>query len=136
MAVLRGAGGAVLVGTDVVAEVESWTMDHVLELADTTALGDKDRTFDTYTLRNTTGSMSVKFNSTDTAQIAINAQIVSGATPAVVTLVLLTNNTVGSKAGYTGSAWLTGLGITTGVDSAIMENVSFQYSGGVTAYTT
>lgn len=131
MAILRGAGGGLVFdGGAADAVVTQWTMDHNVELADTTAMGDKDRTFDTYTLRNTTGSGSAYYDPGNAGIAKLDDYIVSSTTPASAVLRL---ETVDGSAGYTGTAWISGITLGASVDGVITFNFNYQYTGGVTA---
>jgi len=131
----RGSNGAVLIGSDQMAFVTQWSLGSAQEVADTTSLGDTDRTH-IPVLRATTGSFQGHFDISDTAQAAMYSQIVSSSDLLTVTLVLIYNNTAGSVAGYTGTATLTNIEITDQVDNTVQFSADYEYSGGVTAYTT
>jgi hypothetical protein len=66
MATFTGSDGVILVGTDQIAEVRSYSIDETMDTLEDTAMGDTSRTYKT-SLKSFSGSADVFFDDTDTA---------------------------------------------------------------------
>ena len=135
MAEIHGKDGAVMSGGSEVASIDSFTLNVDIETADITAYGNNDRRF-LGGIRNASGSISGTFHSTDAAQVAVRNQFSSTGTVASTTVVLLTNNTTGSKAGYKGTAYFTNMSLGSDIGDKVSFSANVQFSGGVSAYST
>ena len=135
MATIHGKDGAVMSGGSEVATIDNFTLTVDIENADVSSYGADDRAF-IGGMRNASGSFSGSFNTTDAAQTAIRGQFSSTGTVAATTVVLLTNNATGSKAGYTGTAYFTNLSINSDVGDKLGFSANVQFTGGVSIYST
>jgi len=135
MAEIHGKDGAVMSGGSAVASIDSWTLTVDIETADKTAYGDTDRKF-LAGLRSASGSISGTYNSTNTVQLAVQNQFSSTGTVAATTVVLLTNNTTGAKAGWKGTAYFSNVSINSDISDKVGFSANVQFSGGVSRYST
>lgn len=135
MAEIHGKDGAVMSGGSAVASIDSWTLSVDLEVADISSYGNNDRRF-LAGLRNATGSVSGTYNSTNATQLAIQNQFSSTGTVASTTVVLLTNNTTGSKRGFKGTAYFTNVSVNSDISDKVGFSANVQFTGGVARYTT
>ena len=101
MAVIKGSQGVIKAGTNTVAEVRSYSMDHNAEVVEKTAMGDSARSY-VSTLTQFTASVEVFYDDTDTAQTALDAGN-------SVTLEVYPNTTAGGSKYYSGTAIVTGI---------------------------
>ena len=130
-----GKDGSVLIGAATAATITDWELSVNQDALEKTSFGDGwDRTY-TAGLRGPVATVNGYYSDTDAAQVALTALIHSTSTPAPVTVVLLTVSTTGSKAGWTGSA-IPQLTIGAGQDGIDTISGTFQFSGGVSVYST
>jgi hypothetical protein len=124
MAAICGKAGKVLIGTDVVANVEDWNLDIAgMELSDITGLGATVKAFLATGLPGpATGTINlVALDNADTATAALRAAILAGT---AVTLKLYESATKY----WTGTdAYLTNTNQAVNVTSAVSGSYSFQY---------
>lgn len=132
MAEIHGKGGLVMVGSDTVASIDSWTLTVDAEMADITAFGDDDRKF-LPGLRNATASISGSYNHTtsSTGQDDIQDEFSSTGTVSSYLLKLLTINTTAATSGFVGTAYFTNLSIGDDIGDKVTFSANAQFSGGV-----
>jgi len=137
MAINKGWDGKILVGSGEMAQINSWEISFAGDALENTAFGDTvhDRGFEPG-LRSHTVTFSGYYEDSDTAQSALVDNMMSTNASAASTLVLLHNKTTGSKAGFTGSAVITGLTVGEPVDGLATFNGTAQISGGLSTYST
>lgn len=136
MAIDQGWDGHVLIGSNEVAQINEWTLEMTADALEKTNFGSTyDREF-TPGMRSFTASLTGYSEDTDAAQLAALAEFTTNSTPAVVTLVLLTNNTTGAKCGFTGSAVLSGITRGATPDGLQSFSANAQYTGSLTTYAT
>jgi len=137
MAINKGWDGAILIGANEMAHINSWEAAFAGDALEKTAFGTTvyDREYEPG-LRNHTVTFSGYHESTNAAQQALTANMKSTQAAAAVTVVLLTERTTGAKAGYTGSGILTGLTVSEAVDGLVGFSGTLQLSGGLSTYST
>jgi len=130
-----GKDGSVLIGANTAAHITDWELAVNQDALEKTAFGSGyDREY-VAGLRGPVATVNGYYGDTDTAQSALTALIHSTSTPAAVTVVLLTMSTTGAKAGWTGSA-IPQLTIGAGADALMTISGTFQFTGGVSVYST
>jgi predicted secreted protein len=128
MATFTGSDGVILVGTDQVAEIRSYSIDETMDTLEDTAMGDTSRTYKT-SLKTFSGSADVFFDDTDTAG---QGALTVGSS---VTLnVQFEGNTTGDHK-LSGTALITGRTISASFDGMVEASISFQGSGALTEGT-
>ena len=135
MAIKNGWDGAILVGSNEVGHMNSWTVTWSADALENTAFGSDDRTYQPG-LRSAVVDFAGYYESTNTAQLALTANMKSTATNTAVTLICLTNRTTGAKEGWTGSGPLTNVTVGGAVDGLVPFSASVQISGGLSTYAT
>lgn len=128
MATFTGSDGVILVGTDQVAEIRSYSIDETMDTLEDTAMGDTSRTYKT-SLKTFSGSADVFFDDTDTAG---QGALTVGSS---VTLnVQFEGNTTGDHK-LSGTALITGRTISASFDGMVEASISFQGTGALTEGT-
>lgn len=128
MATFTGSDGVILVGTDQVAEVRSYSIDETMDTLEDTAMGDTSRTYKT-SLKSFSGSADVFFDDTDTAG---QGALTVGSS---VTLnVQFEGNTLGDHK-LSGTVLITGRTISASYDGMVEASISFQGTGALTEST-
>lgn len=136
MAIDNGWDGHVMIGSNEVAQINEWTLEMTGDALEKTNFNSTyDREY-TPGMRSFTGTLSGYSEDTDAAQLAALAEFTTSAAPAVVTLVFLTNNTTGAKAGFTGSAILTGVSRGATPDGLQTFSANAQFTSRLTTYST
>lgn len=127
MATFKGNDGVVLIGTDVMAEVISFSVDETADTIEDTVMGDAAKTYKA-SFKDFTATVETYFDDTDTAQQAVTA----GDT---VSLVLgMEGNTTGDHK-LSGSAIVTSRSIGVSSDGINTATYSLQGTGGLTEGT-
>ena len=121
MAVHKGSEGYVKVGSNTVAEVQSWSLTESSETLDTTSMGDSARTY-TPSLTSASGSVAVRWDETDTT--GQGAMTVGSE----VTLALY----VDADSYATVSAIITEAGVSSSFDGLVEGTFNFTANGAVT----
>ena len=116
MATFAGSAGVILVGSNALAEVRSYSIDETMDTLEDTAMGDTTRSFKP-SLKNFTGSADVFFDDTDA-----NGQVALA---------------VGSSGKHkmSGSILVTGRTISASFDGMVEASISFQGNGALTEAT-
>jgi len=128
MATFSGSDGVVLVGTDQVAEIRSYSIDETMDTLEDTSMGDTSRTFKT-SLKSFSGSADVFFDDTDTSG---QGALTVGSS---VTLnIQMEGNTTGDHK-LSGTALVTGRTITASFDGLVEATINFQGTGALTEGT-
>lgn len=127
MAVIKGSQGVIKAGSNTVAEVRSYSIDHNAEVVEKTAMGDSARSY-VSTLTQFTASVEVFYDDTDTAQTALDAGN-------SVTLEVYPNTTAGGSKYYSGTAIVTGITRTGSADGLVEATIALQGSGGLSTLT-
>lgn len=128
MATFTGSDGVVLVGSNQVAEVRSYSIDETMDTLEDTAMGDSSRTYKT-SLKTFSGSMDVFFDDTDTSG---QGGLTVG-TEATLN-VQMEGNTSGDHK-LTGSIIVTGRTISASFDGMVEASISFQGTGALSETT-
>jgi hypothetical protein len=128
MATFTGSDGVILVGTDQVAEIRSYSIDETMDTLEDTAMGDTSRTYKT-SLKTFSGSADVFFDDTDTAG---QGALTVGSS--VTLSVQFEGNTTGDHK-LSGTALITGRTISASFDGMVEASISFQGSGALTEGT-
>ena len=127
MATFKGNDGVVLIGTDVMAEVISFSVDETAEVISDTVMGDVAQTYKA-SFKDFTATVECYFDDTDTAQQAVTA----GDT--IVLKLGMEGNTTGDHL-LTGSAIVTSRSIGVSSDGINTATYSLQGTGGLTETT-
>lgn len=124
MATFKGNDGVVLIGTDVMAEVISFSVDETADVIEDTVMSDVSKTYKA-SFTDFTATVETYFDDTDTAQQAVTA----GDT---VTLNLQMEGNTTSDHKLTGSAIVTSRSIGVSSDGINTATYSLQGTGGLT----
>ena len=127
MATHTGSEGTIKIGTDVVGELRSFSLESTAETIEDTSMGDTNRSYKVG-LKTFTGTASVYFDETDAGQILL----VAGAE---ITLNVYPEGATSGDTFYTGSAIVTGKTINSSFDGMVEAEISFQGSGALTEST-
>ena len=128
MATFSGSDGVILVGTDQVAEVRSYSIDETMDTLEDTSMGDSARTYKT-SLKSFSGSADVFFDDTDTSgQGALTV-----GTSATLNIQMEGNTTGDHK--LSGTVLVTGRTITGSFDGLVEASITFQGTGALTEST-
>jgi hypothetical protein len=128
MATFTGSDGVILVGTDQVAEVRSYSIDETMDTLEDTAMGDTSRTYKT-SLKSFSGSADVFFDDTDTAgqgALTVGSEVTLN--------VQFEGNTAGDHK-LSGTVLITGRTISASFDGMVEASISFQGTGALTEST-
>jgi len=127
MATFSGSGGTVLVGTDPIAEIKSYSVEENMDTLEDTSMGDTSRTYKA-SLKSFTGSCDVMFDDSDSGQ---NALLVGSE---VSMSFLMEGNTTGDHR-LSGTVLVTGRTINSSFDGLVEASLSFQGTGALTEGT-
>lgn len=127
MATHSGSEGTVKVGSDVVAEIRSFSIEETGDTNETTTMGDTARTY-VASLSSFTGSLDVFWDETDTAQNALTI----GAT---VTLSMYPEGDTSGDTYLTGTAIVTGRSVSSSFDGLVEMSISVQGTGALSTTT-
>ena len=127
MATFKGNDGVVLIGTDVMAEVISFSVDETADVIEDTVMSDVAKTYKA-SFTDFTATVETYFDDTDAAQQAVTA----GDT---VTLNLQMEGNTSSDHKLTGSAIVTSRSIGVTSDGINTATYSLQGTGGLTETT-
>ena len=127
MATHTGSEGTIKIGSDTLGELRSFSLESTAETIEDTSMGDTSRTYKVG-LKTFTGTASVFFDETDTAQTAL----VAGAE---ITLNVYPEGASSGDTYYTGSAIVTGRTINSSFDGMVEAEISFQGNGALTEST-
>jgi hypothetical protein len=127
MATHTGSEGTIKINNDVVGELRSFSLESTAETIEDTSMGDTNRSYKVG-LKTFTGTASVFFDETDTAQNALDAG-------AEITLNIFPEGASSGDTYYTGSAIVTGRTINSSFDGMVEMELSFQGTGALTEST-
>ncbi len=127
MATHTGSEGTIKIGTDTVGELRSFSLESTAETIEDTSMGDTNRSYKVG-LKTFTGTASVFFDETDTAQNAVDAG-------AEITLNVFPEGASSGDTYYSGSAIVTGRTINSSFDGMVEMEISFQGNGALTEAT-
>jgi len=128
MATFSGSDGVILVGTDQVAEVRSYSIDETMDTLEDTSMGDTSRTYKT-SLKSFSGSADFFFDDTDTSgQGALTV-----GTSATLNIQMEGNTSGDHK--LSGTVLVTGRTITASFDGLVEASITFQGTGALTEST-
>ena len=128
MATFSGSDGVILVGTDQVAEVRSYSIDESMDTLEDTSMGDSARTYKT-SLKSFSGSADVFFDDTDTS----GQGALTFGTSATLNIQMEGNTTGDHK--LSGTVLVTGRTITGSFDGLVEASITFQGTGALTEGT-
>lgn len=128
MATFTGSDGVILVGSDQIAEVRSYSIDETMDTLEDTAMGDTSRTYKT-SLKSFSGSADVFFDDTDTAG---QGALTVGSS---VTLNLQFEGDTTGDHKLSGTVLITGRTISASFDGMVEASISFQGTGALTEST-
>lgn len=124
MAGLAGKDGSVVIGSDTMTEVTSWSLDVSTDMLEDTALGDEWKT-NVAGLSEWSGTVDVSWLMSDTAQVAVQNALLNKTT---VTAKLYTNDTNY----YTGTAYCESISISDPVGDLVTATLNLKGSGALT----
>jgi len=127
MATFKGNDGVVLIGTDAMAEVISFSVDETADTIEDTAMGDTAKSY-VASFKDFSGTVETYFDDTDTAQNNCTAG------DSITLNLQMEGNTSGDHK-LTGSAIVTSRSIGVTSDGIVTATYSFQGSGGLTETT-
>ena len=127
MATHTGSEGTIKIGANTLGELRSFSLETTAETIEDTSMGYTSRTYKVG-LKTFTGTASVFFDETDTAQIAL----VAGAE---ITLNVYPEGASSGDTYYTGSAIVTGRTINSSFDGMVEAEISFKGTGALTEST-
>ena len=123
-----GKDGLVKVGSNTVAEVRSWSLEHSADVIEKSVMGDSYRSYHAG-MQSATASIECYWDETDTnGQVAL-------APASEVTLVLYPEGASSGDTYYSGTAIVTSKNITGSFDGMIEASISANFSGGITTAT-
>lgn len=128
MAVHTGSEGTVKVGSNVIAELKSYTIEESGDTIETTALGDTSRTY-VAGLKTFTGTIECYWDETDSSgqgAMTVGSEI---------TINFYPEGDASSDTYYTGTAIITGQSITGTTDGTVDRSFTIQGSGALSAST-
>jgi len=128
MATFTGSDGVILVGSDQVAEVRSYSIDETMDTLEDTAMGDTSRTYKT-SLKTFSGSADVFFDDTDSSgqgALTVGSEVTLN--------VQFEGNTTGDHK-LSGTVIITGRTISASFDGMVEASISFQGTGALTETT-
>jgi predicted secreted protein len=124
MAGLAGKDGSLVIGSDTMTEVQSWSLDVSTDMLEDTALGDEWKT-NVAGLSEWSGSAEVSWLMSDTAQVAVQNAFLNKTT---VTGKFYTN----ASNYYTGTAYIESMSISDPVGDLVTATLNFKGSGALT----
>ena len=127
MATHTGSEGTIKIGANTLGELRSFSLETTAETIEDTSMGDTSRTYKVG-LKTFTGTASVFFDETDTAQTAL----VAGAE---ITLNVYPEGASSGDTYYSGSAIVTGRTINSSFDGMVEMEISYQGTGALTEQT-
>jgi predicted secreted protein len=127
MATHTGSEGTIKIGANTLGELRSFSLESTAETIEDTSMGDTSRTYKVG-LKSFTGTASVFFDETDTAQ----PSLVAGAE---ITINMYPEGASSGDTYYTGSAIVTGRTINSSFDGMVEMEISFQGTGALTEST-
>ena len=127
MATFKGNDGVVLIGTDAMAEVISFSVDETADTIESTSMGDSHKSY-VASFKDFSGTVETYFDDTDTAQNNCTAG------DSITLNLQMEGNTSGDHK-LTGSAIVTSRSIGVTSDGIVTATYSFQGSGGLTETT-
>ncbi len=127
MATHTGSEGTIKIGSDTLGELRSFSLESTAETIEDTSMGDSARTYK-IGLTAFTGTASVFFDETDTAQGTVDAGT-------EITLNVYPEGDTAGDTYYSGSAIVTGRTINSSFDGMVEMELSFQGSGALTETT-
>ena len=127
MATHTGSEGTIKIGTDVVGELRSFSLESTAETIEDTSMGDTNRSYKVG-LKTFTGTASVYFDETDAGQTALLAG-------AEITLNVYPEGATSGDTFYSGSAIVTGKTLNSSFDGMVEAEISFQGNGALTIDT-
>ena len=128
MAIHKGSEGQIKIGSNVVAEVKSYSLDETADTIESTKMGDAARTH-LASLTSFSGSVECFWDETDTnGQVAL-------AVGSTVTLIWFPEGSTSGDTSYSGSVIVTGKTISASFDGMVEATISVQGTGVITTAT-
>lgn len=127
MATHTGSEGTIKIGSDTLGELRSFSLESTAETIEDTSMGDSARTYKVG-LTAFTGTASVFFDETDTAQGTVDAGT-------EITLNVYPEGDTSGDTYYSGSAIVIGRTINSSFDGMVEMEISFTGSGALTETT-
>ncbi len=126
---ITGHSGSVTVESGAIGNAKAWSLDVAQETVDTTNFGSSGWKESTATLNSWSGSITVIFDASGTAEGALQTGLTGGSS---VTLELQLGGGTGSYDVYSGEANITGQSITNDVNGIVEATFNFEGTGALT----
>lgn len=134
--IFKGWDGSIMVGANSMVKINSWELSLNQDMLEDTDFGDSfERTF-VAGKRNFTATINGFYHTTDAAQLAVLNNFPSTKDHSSATVILLTNSTTGTKAGWTGSALFPSVTVGAPADNLGTLSITAQFTGGLDTYST
>ena len=127
MATHTGSEGVIKIGTTVLGELRSYTLEQTLDTIEDTSMGDSVRTYKTG-LKASSGSASVFFDEADAGQILCTVG-------SEITLNVFPEGNQATDKFYAVTAIVTGYNVSASFDGMVEAEITFQGTGAVTLGT-
>ena len=127
MANHKGSEGTVKIGTSVIGEVRSWSVNQTADTIEDTTMGDSARTYQS-SLTSWDGSVDVYWDESDTGQSAATIG-------ASVTLNLYPEGANTGDTYFSGTAIVTGITRTASFDGMVEQSFTFKGTGALSTST-
>ena len=127
MATHTGSEGVIKIGSTVLGELRSYTLEQTSDTIEDTSLGDSSRSYKTG-LKGFSGSASLFFDEADAGQLLVNAG-------SAITINLSPEGTTAGDKFFSGDAIVTGYNVSASFDGMVEAEMTFTGTGAVTVGT-
>ena len=127
MATHTGSEGVIKIGSTVLGELRSYTLEQTSDTIEDTSLGDSTRTYKTG-LKGFSGSASLFFDEADAGQLLVTAG-------SAITINLSPEGTSAGDKFFSGDAIVTGYNVSASFDGMVEAEMTFTGTGAVTVGT-
>ena len=127
MATHTGSEGVIKIGSTVLGELRSYTLEQTSDTIEDTSLGDSSRSYKTG-LKGFSGSASLFFDEADAGQLLVTAG-------SAITINLSPEGTTAGDKFFSGDAIVTGYNVSASFDGMVEAEITFQGNGAVTIGT-
>lgn len=127
MATITGSEGNIKIGSTILGELRSYTLEQTSDTIEDTSLGDTSRTFKTG-LKGFSGSASLFFDESDAGQLLVTAG-------SAITINVSPEGSGSGDKFFAGDAIVTGFNISASFDGMVEAEMTFTGTGDVTVGT-
>ena len=127
MATHTGSEGVIKIGSTVLGELRSYTLEQTSDTIEDTSLGDTTRTYKAG-LKGFSGSASLYFDEADAGQLLVTAG-------SAITINLSPEGTTAGDKFFSGDAIVTGYNVSASFDGMVEAEMTFTGTGAVTVGT-